>query len=340
MHRKKIEPSPISHLISSPIAKNVVMIACTYQSILDDEKGMCIPRSSQKGQHLALQRRQKYMHTLLHAKNMYGLVQFKDNCWFNCLLMCLLFSDRTRRMMNTLRPLWITSKRRASMDIYNVFEYLMEIPHYNKELMHTIDSNRILTMLHDYDEDLFEHPGYTVGSGILYCRKLLELLFFDMSTYCELRFIQDKKSTAHVHVELNGIPVGIVSNLGDFTHFINDLVRPFKSVVKLLVVFVDVSEPYFNLPKSIHKILRLDSLYMSNNPTHTPSYRHAIAGITCNRLPHLYDGQRALLKHNLKPFNWRVQQKESFAMSYDPKMQLRYNTMKGTRVGFYARSKV
>jgi hypothetical protein len=308
--------------------------ACDFTHILHTNTLTCVERSSAKGRHIAIQRYEKYKDSKLDGDDLYGLFQFKNNCWFNSLLMCLFFSDGMRRIMNIYRQEWITqnTKQSTKRTLLSMFTYLMEIPHYHKGILGKIDTNMILTMLHTYDRDMFEHPGYDGGSGILYCKKLLEFLGVTES-YIEVRLIHD-----HVHkriyVEKNGTPYERISydTMKHMTTYIENIVRKSSRNPEIVVVFIDIAESY-TLPDELCG-LTLDSVYLSNFQS---MYRHAIAGITCDNVRYIYDGQRALIERTLKPFDWLGKNNVTFSQSYDKKKMIQYKFSRSTRVGFFVK---
>ena len=302
---------------------------CDYHTIFDKDNMKCIARNSEKGREISMKRLNKYKKKQLEGENIKGLLQFKDNCWFNSLLMCLFFSDGGRKIMNSLRKEWIQSQVSSRQSIYNVFTYLMEIPHYNKDIVNRIDSNMILAMLHSYDATIFEHPGYEGGSGILYCSKLLSFLGLK-NDYLEMRFIETNKG---VYTEVNGVAKQYIHNskVGGYIRNTHDTMKE----PAIMAVFLHIDTPFL-LPKKIGNML-LDSVYLSNYNRNI--YQHAIAGITCNKKQYVYDGERALSVENdtLKKFDWASLGHKSFAMTYDKDKIVRYNFAKSVRVAFYVR---
>lgn len=341
--RKKIKnlKSPYSFTVNEQLQPNrdktLVMFVkkCDVQYIFDSESWKCVDRNSTTGIKTAIHRLDKYNDISLDGNLIKGLIQFKDNCWFNSLLMCLFFSDRSRKLMNDKRRIWITTKTTNATKKYilNVFTYLMEIPHYNSNLVNNIDSNMILKHLHSFDKDIFDHSGYTGGNGILYFNKLLRLLGFMLSEFLEIRVIYvDADNTTYIQV--NDKVVHKHSGLIE-ENYINNLVTDnVSNNHKMLALYVS-GIPIYKMPQSFGK-MRLDSIYLSNFRNDISDSRHAVAGIMCNNYPFLYDGQRALMDKMLKPFKWSIKSKtSSFAMTYNTESIMGYNFDKGSKIGFF-----
>lgn len=311
---------------SSPYTYLTFVTQCGVDAIFDKKTKECVERRSEKGQDVAMKRYRKYVRRQLDGDQIKGLVQFRDNCWFNSLLMCLFFSDGGRRLMNQLRPGWIKNNVRSRSALYNVFTYMMEMPHYNTDIINTIDSNMILSMLHAYDANIFEHPGYEGGSGILYSKKLLEFLGM-REGYHEFRFFSINNM---IYVEKDGNPDAYLESETQIQGYISDNIRRF-SRVDMVAVFLNI-RPLFPMPLKLLD-MTLDSLYLANY--NKASFSHAISGITCGGKRYVYDGQRAALYDTLKPFDWHLPKKHSFVMSYDRKGELRFDFGRSNRVAFY-----
>jgi len=305
---------------------------CDVDYIFDSDSWTCVKRTTQKGRDIAIKRIEKYQNTLINPSSIAGLWQFKDNCWFNSLLMCLFFSERTRVIFNELRKNWVknVTTKSEKKHILNIFTFMMEIPHYHQTVLNTLDSNLILDLLHKYDKSLFTHPGYKGGSGILYCKKLLTFLGLD--DYIEIR-IMSLKNSKNIYVEMNE---------GDFIQILENPSRNavldtisemlFGKNISLCAIYVNI-EHEFILPSRLNH-LELDCMYLSNYKSPS-NFTHAVAGITCQGGTYLYDGERAFLKNNLKEFPWKSDNPKSFAMSYDKTQSVRYDFSKGHRIGFY-----
>jgi hypothetical protein len=338
--------SPFSYKLTPEIPKDSIkqtIVAfikhCDYENIFDEDIWKCIPRKSPKGKDIARHRLEKYKSLPLQGDDILGLWQFQSNCWFNSLLMCLFFSDKIRDIMNELRVKWISTTVSGNTHnaiyktkLLNIFTYLMEIPHYNKDIINTIDSNMILTLLHKYDPLMFEHKGNRGGSGILYCKKVLSFLGF--KEYMEIRLINLEKE-GKIYVEINDEPIDKIDS--DISH--TDIVKYIISIIKeypkirLLAIYIDI-KPYFVIPSKLED-MTLESIYVSNYKNTRNTDKHAIAGIVCSGIPYVYDGERAALNSTLKKYNWLSDDKRSFAMTYDPKKIMKYDFTKSNRVAFF-----
>ncbi len=313
---------------------------CDYKSIFDVDDWICVSRSSHTGKTIALNRLEKYKNQHLHVDNVWGFLQFQDNCWFNALLMCLLFSDRMRDIMNDLRKKWIlySGTDYKKQKLYHIFTYLMEIPHYNEELIKEIDSNVILHKLHKYDKSIFTHPGYEGGNGILYCRSLLK--FLGLVDYTEIRIIYIEQDD-NIYLEIDGIVKQRQSLNRDIHSLIVECIALQRTKAKVLAIYLDIPDRFYFPRKCETNGIKyvLDSIYITNYKNLVSDGHHAIAGLTINKHLFLYDGQRALFEKSLKPYNWKKgethHKQASFVMSYDKKGVLRYDISKSSRVGFY-----
>jgi hypothetical protein len=314
---------------------NEIIVDCSTEEIFDKDYLKCIPRISNRGRDIALARYNKFKNVQLKGDNLIGLWQFKNNCWFNSLLMCLFFSDRTRELMNELRYKWISniSKDQAKSKLLYIFTHLMEIPHLTKDIISKIDSNMILTLLHKYDKSIFEHPGHEGGSGILYCRKVLSFLgFYD---YMEIRLISLENQN-RIYVEIDDFSIGeIDSNITyeELVKYILKILKSNTSQIRLLAIYIDI-KPHFIIPNKLLD-MHLECVYVSNYKTTTGSYKHAIAGITCSKVPYVYDGERAAMRNTLKNHDWRAYNTDTFTMTYDVNNSMKYNFSKSNRVAFY-----
>jgi hypothetical protein len=340
-HIKNIK-SPLSYRKLSNKSSDKTMTTkktstfCEFQDIFDEHTHKCVSRSSEIGQKLSMKRFKTHINDSILCSEFSGLWQFKDNCWFNSLLMCLFYSDKTRKIMNSVRQDWISnSYDNKKKELLYIFNYLMELPFLNDNIeMNTIDSNMILEMLHRYDRRMFEHPGYEGGSGILYCKRLLH--FLGITEYVEVRIIELSKER-EVYIEINHKPVERIK-LQDITyrdiwlHIIYLLKRKCKTKPRLMAIYIDFKSP-FPIPNTCWG-MTIASMYISNYKNTKNSDRHAVAGITCNNQMYIYDGQRALLKKALKPFNWK-QYMKSFSMTYNVNNIMRYDFSKSNRIAFF-----
>lgn len=341
--RKKVKrvASPFTFKPLEPLHSARTHVAyikgCDVDNIFDNESKLCVKRASVQGRKIALERLEKYREMRINGTDVLGFHQFKDNCWFNSLLMCLFYSDGSRHIMNNLRESWITNNKSLTKKnhIINIFTYIMEIPHYNKELITKIDSNMILNLLHEYDPKLFEHAGYKGGSGILYCQKLLNFLGLGVDDYAEIRIIQVAKKD--IYIEVNGKPVSRVKTDASqriIDQFILNILEKFGSTPKIIAIYIDVKSDAYKFPSKLSNGMKLDSLYISNYMNSKSSGRHAVAGITCNTHKFVYDGERAALNNVLKKYDW-IDPATSFVMTYDVSRVLHYDFTKGNRVAFY-----
>ena len=308
---------------------------CDYYSIFDEESLTCVGRNTSRGKQLAKHRLYKYINSFLDSSEVLGLWQFQNNCWFNSLLMCLFFSDNLRVIMNSLRLRWISSSstNKNKVKLYNIFTYMMEIPHYNKDIINTIDSNMILSLLHKFQPTMFDHPGYDGGSGILYCKKLLR--FLGLKDYMEIRLISLEKQRL-IYVELNDNAIAKLNDditYTDLLKYIVSLIKSFNGTIKILALYIDI-KPSFVIPIKIHN-MTLESMYVSNYKSNNGIDKHAVAGIICNKQMCLYDGERAALNKTLKQYDWKNENSKSFAMTYNTTSNMIFNFSKSNRVAFF-----
>ena len=255
--------------------------------------------------------------------------QFTGTCWFNALLMALLYSDKTRVFFqNNLRKLRTTSKTRRK--IISMFSHILT-RHYYRVHQSTMDvfsttlkPERILKQLHNANKQLFYfNPNTIEGHHVnLYLIQLMK--YFKMNDrvlYCK----STKSSLRNLYVTLdnyeryitmnNQFNAGyrtIYKNTGLYKRALREIVRNIN-YDNIDVLFVQMSD---RQNRNINNIDCLpDGLILSGKISETISLGghtyvvdslmlsslrvingnnnvpgHSIAGVTCNGKRYLYNG--------------------------------------------------
>jgi hypothetical protein len=112
------------------------------------------------------------------TKNILFPGQYGETCWFNALLLCLLYSQRCRKLMLKASANWTTEIR-----LFRLFNYILRHkyvktnkPNKDKIFFQKVTPEVILKMLNKYDNSKFMLTDYTFGFyPIIYLRSICEL---------------------------------------------------------------------------------------------------------------------------------------------------------------------
>lgn len=326
--------SPFSHESPTPVAF-IKQCDTNFRDIYDKDTWTCVPRSSKIGRHIALHRLQKYKNKSIPLPEWKGFIQFKNNCWFNSLLMCLLFSDGSRHIVSKLRKQWIKS----NTELLDIFSYVTELPYYEtrqSRLITKIDSNMIVRMLHAYNKDWFPNTGGQAGSAVKYSQHLIQdVMGLDGQGYLELRVMMKGKQ---IYIEVNSEPTDVIDfDLKELHKMVENLLRRHKTSTKIVAIYSDIE---LHFPDAISSFI-CDSIYLLNYKSKPgQAQSHAIAGLTLGGKQYVYDGQRAALNWDFKQYDWSAPELTTFHPTYDRDAILAYNFNKGKRIAFYVRKKL
>ena len=112
------------------------------------------------------------------TKNLLFPGQYGTTCWFNALLLCILYSQRSRKLMIKASRDWD-----MKIKVLELFKYILKYkyvrtkkPTKDVKFFETINPEMILTLLHKYDSEKFMLNDFTFGfSSIMYLRSMYEL---------------------------------------------------------------------------------------------------------------------------------------------------------------------
>jgi hypothetical protein len=256
--------------------------------------------------------------------------QFGPTCWFNALLMVILYSQYSRDCVLNASKTWDDK-----MKIYKIFKHILKYkfvkskkPEKDIKFFERIKPEKILQMLHEYKSNKFIfNPKKHYRSGFspdIYIKKFYKMLNvnclqftrFDNNTvayskknhmYPETVNIKNNlisyktkiKSIDYVQRKLKTIPDVIVVECNDSKDVINFYGGSYKNYI-----FKDVQIASMNntiIFNNAHYVL--DSVILSNWNHSEISKSHAIAGITCNNDRYVYNGWTRYTKDTTMPQN-------------------------------------
>jgi hypothetical protein len=243
------------------------------------------------------------------------LPQFEDTCWFNSLLMALLYSDGTRQYLkNNLHKSEFEAKNK---ELYGIFMDILENRYFNDKdenlvFFNELKPEKILKMLHIADKEVFyfnldKHPD----------GHLAEYYFIRLFEYFGLKekvVYLNKKGNEYFYSPFNNPPIieykPIISNgNGNNTTDKQTLHVLFERDVEEVPEFPDlivVSNTLKEYDPSVVMTLNSEEIqetidYKGNlykiSSTLTSNWNdnlchrgHQIAGVTCNNKRYMYNG--------------------------------------------------
>jgi superfamily II DNA or RNA helicase len=150
-----------------------------------------------------------------NCNNVITIKQFTGTCWFNALLMTILYSDRMRQLLIERSKLWKSSDSRVQ-ELYRIFKQILKNYSFtaktkNKkfDLFDTIKPEHILEALYSVDTKFDFNPKQESGHyAKSYIRQILALLWVDPDTdvtiLSDYELIDHESSNAGIQEELNG----------------------------------------------------------------------------------------------------------------------------------------
>lgn len=129
------------------------------------------------------QKKQKIIHKHLSVnkdfctKNILFPGQYGPTCWFNALLLCILYSQRSRKKMLKISKTW-----NMNIKLYRLFYYILwhkyvktQKSQKDVKFFENVDPEVILKLLYQYDSTSFMLKDYKSGSyPIIYLRSMYE----------------------------------------------------------------------------------------------------------------------------------------------------------------------
>ena len=254
--------------------------------------------------------------------------QFGPTCWFNALLMVMLYSQHSRERVMSASKSWD-----ENIKIYKIFKHILKYkfikskkPEKDIKFFERIKPEKILQLLHEYKSNKFIfNPKKHNRSGFspdLYIKRFYKLL----NVNCMLITRFDNNTVAYGkknHVKPETIT--IKNNTSSYYTKVKSadyVQRKLKTIPDIITVECDDSRDLRSLYGGSYKnyIFKdvqlasmndiiifnntqyvLDSVILSNWNDSIVSRSHAIAGITCNNERYVYNGWTRYTKDPTMP---------------------------------------
>lgn len=238
------------------------------------------------------------------------LKQYGGTCWFNSILTALLYSDESRKMLLERSKTWDTS-----IKIFNTLSFILKNKYFRTtekeddyKYFEKMTPENILVDLNKYDPNIFKfnplinEPGYDQN---VYINKVYKLLNINV-LYLDYNY----KTKKYYYSKYNTVDETIVKKLlaGSFTY--NETKNTIEENIKnhdIIVInplmekslkFLDKYPPHYLITDKIiddidfitfkNQKYNQDSVILSNY--NRSSGAHAIAGIKCMGVKHVYNG--------------------------------------------------
>ena len=273
------------------------------------------------------------------------ITQYGPTCWFNAILMSMLYSQRSRKKLLKASEKW--NKR---IKIYSIIKYILHNKYIKKDIIEdykyfdNIKPENILTYLNKFDKNLFEFdPKKDSGySPMLYVNKLYNFFniktlllntFYDnnkrnigYSLYNHYEIIKQKKNNSNneiklkihnlykefIHKKLTNINPDILIIQDKLKESLNKDYKTNYSHYDLKHYFNDNDinnlTSFNDTINFNNNIYELDSVIL-NNYNVDKDMSHSIAGITCKSKKYVYNGWT---RYTLNDFNITDDMKNKF----------------------------
>ena len=254
------------------------------------------------------------------CKSVITIPQFTGTCWFNALLMALLYSDGTRQYL--LKNLINSELFIKNRELYTIIMDILENKHHkindnDAVFFNALKPEKILKLLHNADvENFYFDPDKFEGHwGEYYFIRLFE--YFGMKKKVVYLYRDDYYPKSYFYSPLNNKPqirvnpvfvdgketdkekIGVA-----FPRFVNKIkydpdmlvvtqknAPGINSTRNLLDPIITLeSEEIQEVLKFNDNLYKIDSLLISNFNFETCTKSHQIAGVTCDNKRYIYNG--------------------------------------------------
>lgn len=254
------------------------------------------------------------------CKSVLTIPQFTGTCWFNALLMTLLYSDGSREYL--IRNLINSELFLKNRELYTIFMDILENKHRkindnDAVFFNALKPENILKLLHNADKEkfYFDPDKYEGHWGEYYLIRLFE--YFGMKKNVVYMYRDEYYPNSYFYSPLNNKPhISIESVFEDGEKTERERVAlAFARVVKKInknpdmIVVTQKDAPDITAHKDLLKppitleseeiqevirfhdsIYKIDSLLISNFNFNTCTRSHQIAGVTCDNKRYMYNG--------------------------------------------------
>ena len=276
----------------------------------------------------------------LNCDNIISLKQYGPTCWFNSILMVLLYSDESRKLL-----LKKSNKWNKKINVLNTIKYILENKYLRTdkifkdyEYFDKIRPEFILKELYKYNNKKFIIDPDVNKSGYksaLYIRKIYKLLGVKV-LYLDLDF-----KTKNLYYSLfNNVEIVSLNNAGTISLY--NKIKNFSTIIKYFknpdVIIINIKEKiddihypsWYKINDNIFNVNKYndiknfstlnnevnnnkdiyvqDSILLANYNSNVGG--HSIAGITCKGDKYVYNGWTRTtidpnIKSNLKVKDWK-----------------------------------
>ena len=273
----------------------------------------------------------------LNCDNIISLKQYGPTCWFNSILMVLLYSDESRKLL-----LKKSNKWNKKINVLNTIKYILENKYLRTdkifkdyEYFDKIRPEFILKELYKYNNKKFIIDPDVNKSGYksaLYIRKIYKLLGVKV-LYLDLDF-----KTKNLYYSLfNNVEIVSLNNAGTISLY--NKIKNFSTIIKYFknpdVIIINIKEKiddihypsWYKINDNIFNVNKYndiknfstlnnevnnnkdiyvqDSILLANYNSNVGG--HSIAGITCKGDKYVYNGwTRTTIDPNIKKKNLEV----------------------------------
>lgn len=277
------------------------------------------------------------------TKNILFPGQYGPTCWFNALLLCALYSQRSRKLMLNVSKYWNIEIR-----LYRLFYYILhhkyvktKKPNKDHKFFENVTPQVILKLMNRYDSINFMANNFTMGFyPVVYLRTMYELLgvsCIGITIYADNKVVYDRfNKIQKVSVDSGGLNILYQRLTSTFiTHELTiapDIlyIRTDHIPYTHESLYMQTREAYeldnkVN-PTNIANIQSKADTIVYNNETYDLDsvilpemnyHRHVVAGITCHNKRYVYNGWIAANNSpcELMRFDWNVNSKVDFCIS-------------------------
>jgi hypothetical protein len=286
-----------------------------------------------------------------NCNNVLTLLQNGGICWFNSLLMSVLYSDESRKLLLEKSKMW-----NMDITVLNTIKFILEKNYLktqkdfkkNYDNLFELAPEKILGELFNYNSKKFkydpiEHKDFgldarmyirklykLLGVKVLYLDKIGDKMYYSIyNNIHSLRF--DIGETDNIFMSVKSIPLSQTK-----LRILNKFINPDVIIVNIISQFDKVRQyqPHYDISKtsidieslkSLTDIIqfgnndyRQDSVLLDNWNGNTLGY-HTITGIRCNNDKYVYNGWSKKTKSKIEPYfiNSTVKRFPCQLMKYD-----------------------
>jgi hypothetical protein len=289
------------------------------------------------------------------CKNVLTLKQYGKTCWFNSILMAILFSDESRKLLLAKSKKW-----NPKIEVLKTINFILNHKYFRSKNIHDdyayfdkITPEHILAELHKHNAKKFmfdpiKYKGFGFLSS-LYIRKVYK--FLGVKVLYVDKIGDDIYYSAYNNnykIEVNGKYLTPISKMVSSSKIREKLYKPDVIIVRILDNYdktrypesykLSGIEPKFNMNLFKKKGIKIDDLkkledvfvydnddYIRDsviinswNKPESGNMKHSICGITCNGSKYVYNGvPTESIPCELMKYDWDTNIDTSFYLSID-----------------------